>query len=65
MQALKDHDGWVRKSAAEALGRIGPAAKDAVPALNELLKDEFKEVRAAAQAALKKIQAAPPAPPGN
>ncbi len=45
---------WV---AAEALGIVGAGAKDAVPALTKALKDESPNVRQAAAAALKKIQA--------
>jgi HEAT repeat protein len=41
--------------AAEALGRIGPPAKAAVPALRDLLKDKNPDVRKAAGEALKKI----------
>ena len=36
---------------------LGPAAKAAIPALTELLKDKSKKVREAAQEALKKIKA--------
>ncbi|MGI9103152.1 MAG: HEAT repeat domain-containing protein [Terriglobales bacterium] len=45
---------WV---AAETLGIIGPSAKDAVPALTKALKDPSSNVRQAAAAALKNIQA--------
>ena len=41
--------------AAHALGRIGPGAKDAIPALLRALDHEDREVCEAAQAALKKI----------
>jgi HEAT repeat protein len=40
VDALGDQDDRVRASAAAALGRIGPAAEEAVPALIEALKDE-------------------------
>jgi HEAT repeat protein len=33
IEDLKDNQGWARLFAAKALGRIGPAAQDAVPAL--------------------------------
>ena len=46
----------VRGDAVEALGRIGPDAKMAVPALNELLKDANESVRKAAAEALEKIK---------
>jgi HEAT repeat protein len=44
--------------AARALGTIGPAAGEAVPALEKLLTDDHQEVRQAAADALKKIKAA-------
>jgi HEAT repeat protein len=40
-ELLKDQDGDVRSAAASALGRIGPEVKDTVPALMELLKDQW------------------------
>ena len=54
---LKNDAAIVRSSAALALGNMGPAAKEAVPALTEALEDEKKYVRVAAEAALKKINA--------
>ena len=39
-----------------ALGDIGPAAKSALPALQEATKDEIPAVRDAALAAIDKIQ---------
>jgi HEAT repeat protein len=45
----------VRKTAAEALGNIGPAAKDAVPALTNALHDVDHRVRGQAAAALGKM----------
>ncbi len=45
---LKDKSADVRRSAADALGRIGPEAKAAVPALSEALKDEDPDVRLSA-----------------
>ena len=47
-----------RKHAAETLGQIGAAAKDAVPQLIELLKDPGEGVRRAAAGALGQIGAA-------
>ena len=44
----------MRRAAAEALGKIGPAAADAVPALTEALRDIH--VRGAANDALKSIR---------
>src|SRR5262249_23615466 len=49
---LKDDSGTVRHTAAGALGRIGPEAKAAVPALTNLLKDHDDRVRDAAAWAL-------------
>jgi len=51
-EALGDDNSRVRKSAAEALGGIGPATKGAVPALIEALKDEDFDVRWTAGEAL-------------
>jgi HEAT repeat protein len=45
--ALGDTDEEVRKSAAEALGQIGPAAAKAVPALIAALSDADKWARGA------------------
>jgi HEAT repeat protein len=44
-KALADNDVTVRRDAAAALWRIGPAAKAAVPALAGALKDADGEVR--------------------
>jgi HEAT repeat protein len=52
---LKDRDERVRQSAAWALGEIGAAAKPAVPALIEALKDEDRDVQFRAAEALKRI----------
>ena len=54
-EALKHEDGSTRRVAAEALGGIGPAAKDAVPALMEALKGEDFSTRNAAAEALGQI----------
>jgi len=54
---LKESDENVRLLAAKALGRMGPAARDAVPALKEAAaKDADSDVRCVAEGALKKIQ---------
>ena len=55
IEALKDDDNEVRRNAASALGRIGPAAEAAVPALIEALKDDDNEVRRNAAFALGRI----------
>jgi len=52
---LKDSDRRVRSTAAEALGDIGPAAKEAVPALIAALKDSEWHVRDSAEEALEDI----------
>jgi HEAT repeat protein len=52
---LKDERREIRKCAAEALGNIGPAALDALPALEDAETDRDADVRIAARAAMKKI----------
>jgi HEAT repeat protein len=51
--ALKDKDKTVRAQAARALGRIGPAAREAVPALTAMSRESdvivAKEAREALQ----------------
>lgn len=56
--ALRDKNPDVRMYAAEALGEIGPNAdtKEMVPFLTQALKDKDKNVREAADEALKKIK---------
>ncbi len=49
---LKDKDRQVRERAASALGKIGPAAKEAVPALEAAARDGVE----GAESALKKIR---------
>jgi HEAT repeat protein len=56
IEALKDLDSNILVRAAESLGRIGPEAKEAIPALLPLLKDDIEEVRNVAAAALKRIE---------
>jgi HEAT repeat protein len=59
VQALKDSDLFVRRFSAQALGEVGPdAAKESIPALTALLKDnkEKAEVHQAAVTALAKIR---------
>ena len=53
---LKDDTWEMRRGAAWILGKLGPDARDAVPALTEALKDTNPAVRTKAQEALKKIQ---------
>jgi HEAT repeat protein len=51
----EDKDPNMRYWAAESLGRLGPEASEAVPALAEALKDEDKMVRMGAAYALAEI----------
>jgi hypothetical protein len=46
-----------RRHAAEAIGKIGPTAKEAVPTLIEALKDEDARVRIAVTGALARSEA--------
>src|SRR5262249_4562651 len=55
--ALADKESFVRWEAAAALGAIGPAAKDAVPALTKALADSSSAVRRNAAEALGTIGA--------
>jgi len=55
IEALKDVWSDIRCTAANALGNIGPAAKDAVPALIQELKDMNENVKSCAAKALIKI----------
>jgi len=53
LKLLKDRDDATREAAARCLGRLGPAAKEAVPRLVKLLGDDgVSDVRVAAAAAL-------------
>ena len=54
-QSLKLRDPAARARAAIALGRMGPAAKEAVPGLTAVLKDRDVSVRSAAAYALGRI----------
>ena len=53
--ALKDENAFVRRDAAEALGKIGREAREATPALAAALKDRNHAVKKAATEALKKV----------
>jgi len=54
--ALKSSDALERRLAAHALAEIGPAAREAVPALIEALRDPESFVRVWAAAALARVQ---------
>jgi len=54
--ALKSGDSLQRRLAAHALAEIGPAAREAVPALIEALTDPVSFVRVWAAAALARVQ---------
>ena len=56
VKALDRGDGWSRRDAADALGRIGPAAKDAIGALLRLEYDTDGSVRAAALEAVRRMR---------
>jgi HEAT repeat protein len=65
LEALQDesiHRGSVKKYAAEALGEMGPAAKDAVSLLKAMLTDRQSGLRQAAAEALDKLPRAATAP---
>jgi HEAT repeat protein len=53
--ALNDSNEWVRINLADALGRVGPAAKDVLPALEKQLKDDSMAVRIHAAKAMFEI----------
>ena len=52
IERTRDAQWWLRATAAETLGDIGPSAEETIPALNELAADEVAEVRAEAVHAL-------------
>jgi HEAT repeat protein len=55
VRRLQSQEADVRISAADALGQIGPEAKEAVPALIAALKDQEVDVRSSAAYALGRI----------
>jgi HEAT repeat protein len=55
VRALASDDRIEREAAANTLGRLGPAARDAVPALQTTLRDQHGWVRDAAARALRAI----------
>jgi HEAT repeat protein len=55
-EALASGDRVLREAAATALGRIGPGARAAIPALVKATRDSHGWVREAALQALRKIE---------
>jgi hypothetical protein len=53
---LVHEDRFVRMTAAQALGTIGPPAEDAIPALNTALSDHDEHVRRLSRVALDRIE---------
>ncbi len=64
LEALGDTESRVRARVAQALGKVGPAARTAGPALLELLRDPRGPVRASAARALAQVAEARLAVPG-
>lgn len=60
---LGSPDVLVRLRAAKALGNLGPSARDALGDLQRLLQDPDIDVRRVAEAAIARIQSAPPPAP--
>ena len=56
IRALEGDYGPIREYAAWILGKMGPDAQGAIPALTEALWDKNKRVRGTAQRALEDIQ---------
>jgi hypothetical protein len=66
IEALKDQDGDIRRSAAIGLGYFGDRARDAVPALQAAQRDRDARVRESAGVALARIDPTRfRAPPGR
>jgi HEAT repeat protein len=58
IEALKDTQGDVRRSAAVELGVLGEEAREAIPALKQAQRDRDARVRNAARVALSRIDPA-------
>ena len=56
LEVLTDPNPYVVREALTALGMIGPAAKEAIPALEKLTNHEDKQIAERAKAALKQIR---------
>jgi len=61
MKILGDRNNPNRAGAAILLGEMGPAAKEATPALTNVLREEFSYTRVKAEEALKQIEGRPAA----
>jgi vesicle coat complex subunit len=55
IEALKDRENDIRRSAAIALGSLGASAKESIPALQAAQRDRDARVREAARVALSRI----------
>ncbi|NQT12355.1 MAG: HEAT repeat domain-containing protein, partial [Planctomycetes bacterium] len=55
IKALGEPDAITRVHAVQALGALGPLAKNAVPALKKALEDKNEDIRAMAAEALEAI----------
>jgi len=62
VELLAHDDPYVRRRAANALGSMGPQAKDAVPSLAKAAEDADQDVSNAARRALERIEGKPAAP---
>jgi len=56
VKLLRDPYEGARNNACIALGRIGPAAREALPALREALNNPSRDVRQFAAAAVRSIE---------
>ena len=65
IEALRDAEWMVRHHAAEALGRIGPGARAAIPALTQALEDPEPYIQQTARAVLRDIRTGSEAPSGQ
>jgi hypothetical protein len=64
IDALGSSDELVRLKAAKDLGKLGTAAKPAIPALQRLLQDSDEDVRRVAASSIARIQGTPGPGPG-
>jgi outer membrane protein assembly factor BamB len=58
IEALGHEDAWIRRCAADALGALGPPARDAIPELVRALGDDDRDVPRHASVALTRLGAA-------